>query len=163
MKYILSAIIIMATGITYAQSKTETYPANRQELYNTIIALDKAVFDAYNKCDIAAFESYFTADTEFYHDKGGVTLTSTKLAESVKNNLCGTPGRKVIREAITGTLEVYPMDNYGAILTGDHLFYEEVNGTRKLTGKAKFTHLWQFKDGKWKMSRVLSYDHQTAK
>jgi hypothetical protein len=28
-------------------------------------------------------------------------------------------------------------------------------------GEAKFIHLWQFKNGDWKITRVISYDHHS--
>ena len=52
---------------------------------------------------------------------------------------------------------------YGAILSGEHVFYVRQKGKPEvLDGRAKFTHLWLLKDGVWKMSRVLSYDHGPA-
>jgi hypothetical protein len=30
-------------------------------------------------------------------------------------------------------------------------------------GEAKFVMLWQYKDGAWKITRVISYDHGAAK
>jgi hypothetical protein len=32
-----------------------------------------------------------------------------------------------------------------------------------VVGEAKFVQLWQYKDGAWKVSRVISYDHETVK
>ena len=164
MKSILTAIALLVAAALHAQSTPakEPGPITQGDLYDTIIALDKAVFDAYNNCDTELFKTFFADDTEFYHDKGGVTLGNASLAESIRKNLCGTPGQKIRRQAVAATLKVYPMDNYGAILTGYHLFFRTVNGVEEFTGKAQFTHLWQFKDGKWKMTRVLSYDHQPA-
>ncbi len=159
MKLFISACIFFLTWLTQAQNEKSI---SQQELYTTIIAIDKAVFDAYNNCDIELFKTFFSDDTEFYHDKGGVTLTNTKLAESVRNNLCSKQGFRLRREAIPNTLQVYPMDNYGALLTGEHLFYESINGKEKLTGKAKFTHLFRLINGVWKITRMLSYDHQPA-
>lgn len=157
MKKIFTLLVIVTAWATHAQE-----PATSQ-LYKDIVALDKAIFDAYNKCDTEAFKSYFSADVEFYHDKGGVTVGADALAASVKNNLCSNPNRKLRREAVSSSIKVYPMDNYGAIITGEHLFYETPNGKETLTGKAMFTHLCRFKDGKWAVARVLSHSHGGAK
>jgi hypothetical protein len=32
-----------------------------------------------------------------------------------------------------------------------------------VVGEAKFIHLWRYKDGAWKVARVISYDHDAAK
>jgi hypothetical protein len=44
------------------------------DLFRTVAFLDAALFDAYNKCDLAKFSSLLADDVEFYHDKGGLTL-----------------------------------------------------------------------------------------
>jgi hypothetical protein len=49
---------------------------------------------------------------------------------------------------------------------GDHLFYERqgAEGPWKLVGKASFSMVWVLgADGKWRISRVLSYAHAPAK
>lgn len=162
MKTLFTAAIILVACACYCQQK-ETYPTTKQTLETKIIALDAAAFEAYNICDLEKFKTFFTDDLEFYHDKGSVTLTSAKLMETMKTGICGKANWKLRREVIPGTLKVYPMDGYGALLTGDHSFYVTENGKEQLTGKAKFTHLWLLKDGQWKMSRVFSYDHAGAK
>ncbi len=49
------------------------------------------------------------------------------------------------------------------MLTGEHVFYIIEKGKPEyLDGLAKFTHLWLLKDGSWKMSRILSFDHGPA-
>jgi hypothetical protein len=30
-------------------------------------------------------------------------------------------------------------------------------------GEGRFIHLWQYKNGSWKITRVISYDHHAAK
>jgi uncharacterized protein YneR len=107
--------------------------------------------------------SFFTEDLEFYHDKGGLTAPKAAFVESTKKNLCGNPGWRLRREAVAGTVKVYPLNNYGALISGEHVFYINETGKKeKLDGLAKFTQLWQFKNNEWKMSRVLSYDHGPA-
>jgi hypothetical protein len=130
---------------------------NQEELNKAITALDAALFDAYNKCDLAKFGSFIDDSVEFYHDQGGVTLGRAALVEAVKKNICG----QVTRELLPNTLQIYPMKGYGAIEMGVHLFHHPghpENGA----GEGKFVHLWQYKDGAWKVTRVLSYDHHAA-
>jgi hypothetical protein len=128
------------------------------ELYRTIAALDSAVFDSYNKCDLEKFASLFADGVEFYHDQGGLTVGVKTLTGQIKDNICG----KVRRELVDGTLQVYPMKGYGAVEVGVHRFYPAAKGSEP-TGIAKFIHLWQKKDGVWKITRVISYDHHGLK
>jgi uncharacterized protein DUF4440 len=77
---------------------------NQKDLDKTITALDAAVFDSYNKCDLQRFETFFVDDVEFYHDQGGVTLGKRELSDSVKRNICGQTTRELVRpESIAST------------------------------------------------------------
>lgn len=129
---------------------------NQQELDKAGAALDAALFDSYNKCDMAKFESFFVDDVEFYHDQGGVTLGRKALTEAVKNNICG----KVTRELVS--LKVFPMKGYGMLETGVHRFHHPGHEDTEGVGEGQFVHLWQYKDGAWKITRVISYDHHSA-
>ena len=125
-----------------------------------ITALDAELFDAYNKCDLAKFGSFLAEDLEFYHDQGGLSMGRQATVEAVKNNICG----KVRRYLVPGTLAVYPLKGYGAVETGIHLFCDpkSTEATGKCgdgSGAARFIHLWQNKDGAWRITRVISYDH----
>ena len=143
----------MVAGRANAQSPPK--PATPDELFRTIASLDGALFDAFNRCDLDKFGTFFIDDVEFYHDQGGVTLGRQSLTESVKTNICG----KVRRELVPGTLQVYPMHGYGAIEMGVHRFHHPKAEATEPVGEARFVHLWQNKDGAWKITRVLSYDH----
>jgi hypothetical protein len=138
-----------------AQSPQSTAPPD--ELFRTIASLDDALFDSYNRCDLEKFGTFFLDDVEFYHDQGGVTFGRQNLTESVKKNICG----KVRRELVPRTLEVYPMRGYGAVEMGVHRFYDRKAEQSEPTGEAKFVHLWQNKDGAWKITRVISFDHRS--
>ncbi|MGD4956904.1 hypothetical protein QT827_22445, partial [Xanthomonas citri pv. citri] len=49
---------------------------------------------------------------------------------------------------------------YGAIISGEHNFYITQKGKNEFhSGVANFTQLWQLQNGKWKMTRILSYNH----
>lgn len=145
---------LVAQAVNEAGSKT---------LSETILHLDSLFWQAYNTCDIEKMGSFFTEDLEFYHDKGGLTETREKLIESTKNGICSKNEWRLRREAVPGTVKVYPLNNYGALISGEHLFYINETGKRdRLDGLAKFMHVWQYKNNEWKMTRVLSYDHGPA-
>src|SRR5690242_7690035 len=128
------------------------------ELDKAVAALDAALFDSYNRCDLEKFASFFAEDVEFYHDQGGVTLGRAALTDSVKKNICG----KVTRELVPGSLQVYYMKGYGAVEIGVHRFHHPGHDDTEPVGEAKFIHLWQYKDGAWKITRVISFDHHQA-
>ena len=128
---------------------------SQEELTKVVASLDAAVFDSFNRCDLIKFATYFSDDVEFYHDQGGVTLGKDKLVESVKKNICG----KVTRELVSGSLQVYQMKGYGAVEMGIHRFHHPGHDDTEPVGEGKFIHLWQYKDGAWKITRVISYEH----
>ncbi len=126
------------------------------DLERTIAALDTALFDAYNRCDLDKFGSLFAEDLEFYHDQGGLMRGRQATVDAVKNNVCG----KARRDLVPGTLRVFPLEGFGAVETGVHLFCDPKNAKcPNGSGAARFTHLWQNKDGVWKVTRIISYDH----
>ena len=130
------------------------------DLEQTILFHDSIFWVAYNACDVEKMSSYFTDDLEFYHDKNGLTAPKVKLDEAMRTGLCGNANFRLRREAIAGTVKVFPMNNFGALISGEHLFYINEKGKKEyLDGYGKFTHLWKFTDNTWKMSRVISYDH----
>ena len=131
---------------------------SQAELDKAITALDTALFDSYNKCDLEKFASFFVENVEFYHDQGGLTLGRTALTDSVKKNICG----KVTRELVPGTLQVFYMKGYGAIEMGVHRFHHPGHEDTEGVGEGRFIHLWQYKDGAWRITRVMSYDHHAA-
>lgn len=158
MKYL---ILLIMGSMAFGQ-QNEVYPPTVAELTNKIIALDTKAFDAYNTCDLETFRTFFTEDLEFYHDKGGFSKGVDKLMEGMVNNICNNPESKVIRKSLLDTFQVYPLEGYGAILSGNHDFYRLENGTERKTGTAKFTSVWLLTNGRWQMSRVLSYDHKSV-
>lgn len=131
---------------------------SQAELDRVGAALDAALFDAYNRCDLDKFASFIVDEVEFYHDQGGVTLGKTALTDSVKKNICG----KVTRELVPGSLKVYHMKGYGLVEIGVHRFHHPGHDDTEGVGEGQFVHLWQYKDGAWKVTRVISYDHHAA-
>jgi Domain of unknown function (DUF4440) len=147
-----TVLLLTLLGMLAARSSAQTFPPldeikSQAELEKTVTALDAALFDSYNRCDLEKFKTFFVAGVEFYHDQGGVTLGKDNLAESVRRNICGGDVR---RELVPGTLEVYPMKGYGALEIGVHRFYHPLSHTP--AGEGKFIHLWQCKEGAWKIT-----------
>lgn len=154
---LLVALLAVSSPRAFAQS-APAQPAP-EELSRTLAALDGALFDSFNRCDLEKFATFFAEDVEFYHDKGGVTFSRQSLVESVRDNICG----KVRREVVAGSLEVHAINGFGAVQMGSHSFYELKAGPKAgPVGVAKFIHLWQHKDGVWRITRVISYDHAPA-
>jgi hypothetical protein len=58
-------------------------------------------------------------------------------------------------------MQVYPLKGYGAVQLGVHYFRHPAH-PEEGEGAAKFVTLWQNKDGVWKVTRVISYDHGSA-
>ena len=122
-------------------------------LYQQIAKLDAELFAASNRCDLETFGRYAADDLEFYHDRSGLSVGKADLLQKTKANICG----KMVRELVPGSLEVHPLPGYGAIEIGTHRFLHPKEPGN--IGQARFIHLWQHKDGAWKLTRVISYDH----
>jgi hypothetical protein len=155
-----SIMFLCSLSQVWAQPETE-------KLTSTILQKDSLFWAAYNKCDMETFQQFFAKDVEFYHDKGGMTLGLEGITSNMKKNLCSSDSFRLRREAVEGSIKVFPMQSsgviYGAIVSGEHVFYVlEKDREERLDGLAKFTHLWLLKDGTWKMTRILSYDHGPA-
>jgi len=156
---LLSTVFVLCC----VQAGAQTVPAlenikSQAELETTITTLDTALFAAYNQCDLEKFASFIADDVEFYHDKGGVTLGREALTDAIKKNICG----KVTRALVPGTLQVYPMKGFGAVEIGVHRFHHPGHDATEGVGEAQFIHLWQYKNGAWKITRVISYDHHES-
>lgn len=129
----------------------EKYKPDSQELYDTIVKHDSLFFTAYNTCDLALQANYYDDSIEFYHDKGGLMTSKQQLLEGTKNNICG----KVTRELVKGSIEVYPIKDYGAIEMGSHMFHNN-REPDAVPHASKFIIFWQHKNNEWKMKRVVS-------
>jgi ketosteroid isomerase-like protein len=138
--------------------QTNAPPTPEQLLFNEISHMDTVLFDAFNHRDLAKMKTLFTSDLEFYHDKVGVTNYQQNM-DTYKQNFANPTS--VRRELVEGSLEVYPIKDFGAVEIGTHRFYSSTAGQReKLTATAKFIHIWKKTNGEWKIARVISYDHR---
>lgn len=143
-------------------------PAASQALFDEIAAADKALFDAvFSTCDLGALRQLVADDFEFYHDKDGLNETSgahfvDDIARHCERIEKGVDFR-ARRELVKGSMAVYPLNNYGAVETGRHNFYAIEDGKpERMTESAQFLQLWKKDGDHWKLTRVISYDHQLA-
>lgn len=124
---------------------------------------DSLFWKAYNGCDVAAMAELFTEDAEFYHDKGGLLTTKPKVMDAIKTGLCGNPDFRLRRQPVDGSVSVFHLKDVGGIISGEHVFYINNKGKPEyLDGYGKFLQVWRYENGKWKMARILSYDHGPA-
>jgi hypothetical protein len=155
MKCILSILLITiitaCSSLKSSKTSQQLYVPDDKVLYQTVMYLDSVYFIAYNTCDIATQARMYSDSIEFYHDKGGLSTSKSDLLEALKKNICG----KVTRELVKGSVEVYPIKDYGAIEIGWHKFHnnQEPNAP---SNPGRFVITWQYKNGEWKISRVIS-------
>jgi len=95
---------------------TKNYEPDNQDLYDTIVKLDSIFFGAYNTCsfNLEKYGSFYSENIEFYHDQAGLNTSKQDIIDGTKRNICG----KVTRELIEGSIEVYPIKDFGAIEFG---------------------------------------------
>ena len=154
-KFVAAGLLAVLISFAFKPATAQSN-ASPDALFKQIQALDTQLFDAYNHCDLNKMASMVSDDLEFYHDKTGLAVGKQVFIEAIKNNICG----KVTRELVPGTLEVYPLANYGAVEIGVHRFHHP--GDPANIGEAKFIHIWHNTDGKWVITRVISYDHEAV-
>jgi ketosteroid isomerase-like protein len=156
MMKLVATCALLLLSIRPTAGQTRTGPAD--DLSSKIAALDRAVFDAYNSCDLEHFGQFFAEDVEFYDDREGLSRSRASLINDVRTYICG----KVRRELVPGTLEVHPIGNYGALEIGVHRFHHPGHDATEPVGEARFLHIWQNNAGTWKITRVISYGHRPA-
>jgi hypothetical protein len=158
----MGAVRVEAQTPTQTPAQTPGAPddaLSKTTLFETIKAQDAALFQAYNTCDLKTLGAMVTEDLEFYHDLTGLAVGRQVFVDAIKNNICG----KVTRELVASSLEVYPLKGYGAVEMGVHRFHHPGTEDKNGVGEARFVQLWQWKDGVWRVSRVISYEHRAAK
>jgi hypothetical protein len=149
MRRLASALIlVLAASVVNAEDTPRS-----GHLFDELAAMDRELFEAaFVNCDREKFRSLFTEDAEFYHDRDGA-MTGRQVTE-----LRGCPRDDGVRRVLVeGSLEAYPIKDFGAVQIGRHTFTKE---GEEGTETAQFVHLWRYSDGQWRLARVLSFDHR---
>lgn len=147
-------MIFSACSSTKNNIYNYVYQPDDKQLFDTIVKLDSIFFAAYNTCNINLdiHASFYADSLEFYHDKGGLMKNKQEVIEATKKNVCG----KVTRELIKGSIEVYPIKDFGAIEVGLHKFYNNTDSSSANARAGKFIIFWQQKNNQWKITKVVS-------
>lgn len=145
-------VLFVLSGVLTANAQSKK---REDSLFSEIAHMDSVLFNAFNSRDTTTFKKFFTGDLEFYHDRGGLTGYQQTVA-FMRSTARSTDGLK--RVLVPGTLEVYPIPNYGAIEIGAHTFCHWENGKQDC-GTFRFVHVWKRVGNEWKISRVISYNH----
>lgn len=157
MKRIFLATVLILAAVVRANAQQPASDKNGRsgELFDAISRMDGVLFGAFNAHDAERLMSMFTDDLEFFHDSGGLT-GFRETGENFKKLFGNTPD--IRRNLVPGSMEVYPIKNYGAIQLGEHRFCHQENG-KDDCGTFKFAMVWRKSGDTWKISRVLSYGH----
>ncbi len=139
------------------KDSTKIYVPVSESLYREIYMQDSLLFAAFNAHDSEALMNFFTSDLEFFHDKGGLSdLRGT--ADGFQRLFANNKNTGLRRDLVAGSMEVYPIANYGAVQTMLHRFCHLENG-KDDCGTFKNMMIWKKTESGWKVSRVVSYDH----
>ncbi|MFK8058503.1 MAG: nuclear transport factor 2 family protein [Polaribacter sp.] len=156
-KILLFIAMLLFTLISKAQVD------KKSDLFKTLKAKDSIIFKrTFNLCEVEKLAPIIAENFEFYHDIAGVQDRDGFIL-AVKNGVCKNPGINK-RNLVENSLQVFTLKNngklYGAIQKGKHTFQQKQNGEFKTVGIADFTHVWILENNKWKLKRVLSYNHK---
>lgn len=151
---LIPLVLISGCGESGPQPSIRSVPTG---LTATIATLDSAMFAAFNAHDAAALGRWFTADLEFYHDKGGLAGYDSTMAGFQRMFTQATTA-DMHREMVPGTLEVYPMGEYGLLEICQHRFCHTENSKQEC-GTFKNIMVWRKVGASYKVCRVISYDH----
>ena len=147
---VAAMLLAVFSRVSFAQDSARSGP-----IYDELARMDAALFEAaFVSCDPDAFKAIFTEDAEFYHDRTGAAY-----GDDVRTLKSCPRENGVTRTLMPGSVEVYPMEGYGAIQVGRHTFSRQGEPGSEA---AQFVHLWKRDGESWKLARVLSFDHRPS-
>lgn len=138
-----------------AASASAAPPTDKAALLVLVSDLDRRMFEAYNAHDVDRLMTFFAPDLEFFHDTGGL-LDYAQVKAGFTSVFAGNPD--IRRDMIAGSMQVYPVNGYGAIQTGQHRFCHTEVGQSDC-GTFSFLQIWRYADGQWQVTREVSFGH----
>ena len=74
-----------------------------------------------------------------------------EIIDGTEKNICD----KVTRTLVKGSIEVYPIKDYGAVEIGYHTFFNKQE-PNAVAVPSKFIIMWQHTNNVWKITKVIS-------
>lgn len=165
MKFMIKNLSVCVSALALMAGGRPAVVADVDDLRSQIVAADARLFELFMEgCDPTALRDMVTDDFEFFDDRGGLVATNGDAFVAQYAGRCS--GRdapdawRSRREALPETIEIFPIKEYGAVETGEHVFYErQGESEERRVGRARFAQMWKLEGDSWKLARVFSYDH----
>ena len=135
-------------------------------------ALDRAVAArsaeyftlVFQGCDPGRLRDLLAPDFEFYHDRNGFTGSAEPIIARYATRCARRRDQPLRhrRELVAGRQHIDPVPGHGAVEVGDHVFlFRPDDGEWRVGGSGRYLHVWRLVEGSWRLSRAISYDHQS--
>ena len=162
----LAAAALAASSIATTSSASDAGGnETKEQVEQRLQALDGKLFNAaFVECDMDVLDDLLAQDFEFYHDRDGLSYTSSAAFIEDVSRECGPEGTGMKRILVPDSLSTHMLGDYGAMQMGKHEFHQVVSdGSSIAREKGVFIHIWQ-RSGEssegWQITRIVSYDHE---
>lgn len=151
---ILSGVLFFSCSVSRKtiDNSISTYMPDDLELYNSILRLDSIFWESYNSCNMSLQSEFYSDNIEFYHDEGGLITSKQLILDATESSVCG----HIRREPVKGSIEIYPINGFGAIEMGLHTFHRSSDMENISSRPGRYIIIWKQQGSEWKISRVIS-------
>lgn len=144
-KTLAAAALAASTLATGASASDADRTETQEQVALRLQALDAKLFNAaFVDCDTDVLDDLLAQDFEFYHDRDGLSYTSSAAFIEDVSRECGPDGTGMKRVLIPDSLSTHMLGDYGAMQMGKHEFHQVVSGGSSIAReKGVFIHVWQ--------------------
>jgi ketosteroid isomerase-like protein len=164
-KYLIAALLFATT--THTLSLAQTSEIDHEKVREELLQFNKVHIEAYNACNVKKTAELVSDDFEFYHDKIGSVIGKEKFYKMI-DDVCRRNNYDWVKSRLISELKTFQLREhgklYGAIMTGELLFFTIDKNTGKETKESTSSFIWlmRYQDMKWTISRDMSYNHQDS-
>lgn len=152
---LILGLAFCATSTCAAADQQASKQSGNSHIARTLIALDTEISEAYNTCSLNRLRGHFSPLAELYFADRGRSTRVGELVDDARRNVCG----KLRRETIPATVETHAVPDYGAIQVGEQRFCR-IDKPQCRGIASKFLVLWRFRDGEWRIARMVRYGYR---